>query len=95
MRIAGCVPKAKNTHSEYVTRNCFSTATMDARKRFNVILYGSNRGWGKIFRTHLDRPRGPLSLLCNGYLVSLLGVERPMRGPEHPPHLAPGSSILP
>jgi len=92
MRIACFVPKAKNTHSEYVKRKCFSTVSVAARTRFNVILYGSNRGWGKIFRTHPDRPRGPLSLLCNGYRVSVPGVERPMRDAEHPLHLAPESS---
>ena len=29
---------------------------MGARTRFNVILYGWNRGCGKIFQTHPDRP---------------------------------------
>ena len=30
---------------------------------------GSNLGRGEIFRTHSDRPRGPPSLLYNGYRV--------------------------
>ena len=38
LRIARCIPKAINTHSEYVTTISFSTATMSARKRLNVTL---------------------------------------------------------
>jgi hypothetical protein len=37
MRIACRVPKTTNTHSEYVTRY-FSTATVVARKRLNIIF---------------------------------------------------------
>jgi len=32
------IPKATNTHSEYVKIYCFSTATMVARKRLNITL---------------------------------------------------------
>jgi hypothetical protein len=35
MRIACCIQKATDTHSEYVT-HCFSTATMVMRTRLNV-----------------------------------------------------------
>ena len=38
-RIAYWIPKATNTHSEYVTLIAFSTATMAARTRLNVTLY--------------------------------------------------------
>jgi len=94
MRIAWCVSKATNTHSEYVLRNCFSTATMAVRTRFNVTLYSLNSSWGKIFRTHTDRPRGPPSLLCNRYRVCLGDVQLLRCGADHPPHLKPGSSIF-
>ena len=46
--------------------------------------------WLRIFRTRPDRPWGPISLLYNGYRVSFLGVKRPERGANHPPHLAHG-----
>ena len=36
--IACWIPKATNTHLEYVNTYCFSTATMVARKRLNVTL---------------------------------------------------------
>jgi hypothetical protein len=46
--------------------------------------------WGEIFHTRTDRPRGPPSLLYNGYRsfqrVKLLG-----RGDDQPPILAPRS----
>jgi len=38
-RIARWVPKATNTHSEYVIRIDFLTSTMAARKRLGVTLY--------------------------------------------------------
>jgi len=38
MRTAYCIPKATNTHSEYVT-HWFSTVTMVARTSLNVTLY--------------------------------------------------------
>jgi hypothetical protein len=38
MRTACWLPKATNTHLEYVTR-CFSTATRVARTQFIVVLY--------------------------------------------------------
>ena len=46
----------------------------------------SRRG---VFRTRPDRSCGPPSLLYNGYGVSFAGVQRPGRGVDHPPHLAP------
>jgi len=45
--------------------------------------------WGKIHRTHPDRPWGPFSLLYNWYWASLPWVKRPGCGGDHPPHLAP------
>jgi len=51
---------------------------------------GSNPGggwWGEIFRTQLDGPWGPPSLLYSAYQV-IPGVERWGRGVNHPPHLA-------
>ena len=45
--------------------------------------------WVEIFRTRPDRPRGPPSLLYNGWRVSFPGVKRQGRGVNHPPHLAP------
>jgi hypothetical protein len=50
---------------------------------------GSNPGLGEIFRTRLDRPWGPPSLLYTGYLVSFPGIKWQGRGVDHPPHLAP------
>ena len=94
MRNACSIPMATKAHLEYVIRNCFSTATMVTLTCFSLILYGSNRGWGKIFRIHPDLTRGPLSLLCIVYRVCLPGVQRPMRSAEHPPHLAPASSMF-
>ena len=38
---------------------------------------------------HPDWPWGPPSLLYNGYWVSFPGVKPPVRGFDHPPHLAP------
>ena len=46
-------------------------------------------GGDEIFRTHLDRPWGPPSLLYNGYRISFLGLKRPEHGVDHPPHLVP------
>jgi len=43
-----------------------------------------NPGLGEIFHTCPDRSSGPLSLLHNGYQVSLPGVKRPERGIHHP-----------
>ena len=42
-----------------------------------------NPGEGKIFRTRLDRPWGPTSLLYHGYQVSFPGVKRPGRDVNH------------
>jgi hypothetical protein len=40
MRIACWIPKAVNTHSEYVCNtNCFSTTTVVTRKPLKVTLY--------------------------------------------------------
>ena len=33
--------------------------------------------WGNVFRAPSDRPRGPPSLLYNGYRVTFQGVKRP------------------
>jgi len=44
--------------------------------------------WRQISRTRPNWPLGPPSLLYNGY-APLLGVKRPGRGVDHPPHLAP------
>ena len=49
----------------------------------------SNPGGGDIFSTHPDRPWGPPSLLCNGCRVSFPRVNRPGRGVDHTPPLAP------
>jgi hypothetical protein len=39
MRISGCIPKATNTHSQYVKFIDFSTAATVTRTRLNVTLY--------------------------------------------------------
>ena len=39
MRIACWIPKATDTHSEYVILYCFTTATVVARTRLNATLY--------------------------------------------------------
>ena len=39
MRIACWIPKATNTHSEYVNIYCFSSAKMVARTWLNMTLY--------------------------------------------------------
>jgi hypothetical protein len=41
--------------------------------------------WRRIFRTRLDRPWSPPSLLYSGNRVSFLGVKQPGRGVNHPP----------
>jgi hypothetical protein len=46
----------------------------------------SNPGGGEIFRTGLDQPWDPPSLLHNG---SFPGVKRPGRGVDRPPQLEP------
>ena len=48
-------------------------------------VWGSNVCGNEIFRTCPDRPRGPLSVLCNGYRVFCGGKERPRRDAEHSP----------
>ena len=57
------------------------------------MVRGSNPrtgGWGdEIFRSRPNQHRGPPSLLYNGNRVSLLGVKRPGRGADHPPHPLP------
>jgi hypothetical protein len=54
-------------------------------KLFSQDVRGSNPGGGEIFRSRPDRPRGPPSLLYNGYRVSFPGVKRPGREAHHPP----------
>jgi len=50
---------------------------------------GSNPLKGEIFLIRPDQPWGPLSLIYNGYQVSLLGVKRLGRGVDHlPPSIA-------
>jgi hypothetical protein len=44
--------------------------------------------WGRDFPHSSKMPWGQLSVLWNGYWVSLPGVKRPRRGVDHPPHLA-------
>jgi hypothetical protein len=48
------------------------------------------RGWspgeGATFRTRPDRPRGPPTLLYNGYLIAFPGVKWPRHGADHPAH---------
>jgi subtilisin family serine protease len=51
---------------------------------------GSNPGGGEIIRTRPDRPWGPPSLLSMG-TGSFPGVQRPRRGADHLPLLAPRS----
>ena len=48
------------------------------------MVRGSNPGGREIFHTRPDRPRGPPSLLYNGYRVSFSGVKWPGRGVDHP-----------
>jgi hypothetical protein len=48
-----------------------------------------NPGGGEIFYTRPDRPRGPPSLLNNGYRV-FPGVNLPGRGADHPPPSSAG-----
>jgi len=48
----------------------------------------SNPGGGEIFRTRPDRPWGPPTSYTMG-TGSFPGVKRPVRGFDHPPHLAP------
>ena len=52
---------------------------------------GSNPGGGEIFRTCLDRPWGPPSLLYNGYRVFPGGKERPGRDADSSP---PSSAVV-
>jgi hypothetical protein len=49
---------------------------------------GSNTGGGEILRTLSDWLWGTTSLLYNRYQVSFLGIKRPGRGVDHPPHPA-------
>jgi hypothetical protein len=49
-----------------------------------------SRWGGEIFRTCPDRPRGPPSLLCNGYQVFPVGKERPGRDADPSP---PSSAV--
>ena len=43
------------------------------RLAMDWTVWGSNPGWGEIFRTRLDQPWGPPSFLYNGYRVFLGG----------------------
>ena len=64
------------------TKNSSLTATCSILNGLQSLI--SNPGGGEIFRTRLDRPWGPPSLLYNGYRV-FPGVRRPGRGVDHPP----------
>jgi hypothetical protein len=44
---------------------------------------GTNSSGGEIFLVHPDWPRGPPSLLYDGYWVSSLGVKQPECGVDH------------
>jgi hypothetical protein len=44
---------------------------------------------GEIFCTRQDRTWRPPSILYKTYRVFILGVKRPGRGVDHPPHLLP------
>ena len=48
--------------------------------RYELDGPGSNPGGSKNFRSRLDRPWGPPSLLCKGYRVSSPGIKWPGRG---------------
>jgi hypothetical protein len=69
---------------------CLWVGTAQSVKRLATVwtFRGLNPGGGEIFRTRPDRPWGPPSLPYNEYRV-FPGVERPGRGVDHPPHLAP------
>jgi len=54
--------------------------------RYGMDGPGLNPSWGEIFRTSPDRSWGPPSLLYYRYWVSFLGLKRPERGVQHPPH---------
>jgi len=57
--------------------------------RYGLDGPGIEPRWGGlIFRTPADRPRGPPSLLYNGYRV-FTGVKRLGRDVDYPPHQAP------
>ena len=51
---------------------------------------GIESRWGVRFSEPVQSgPGGPPSLLYNWYRFSFLGVKRPGRGVNHPPHLTP------
>ena len=51
--------------------------------RYGVDGPGIESLWGRDFPHPSSRPRGPPSLLYNGYWVSFPGVKRPGRGANH------------
>jgi len=56
-------------------RDCWNTA-VDIATRYGLDDPGFEPRWGRRdFRTRPDRPRGPPSLLYNGYRVSFSGVK--------------------
>jgi hypothetical protein len=67
-----------------VGRDC----SLGIASRYGLEVLGSNPGGGEIFNTHPDRPWGPASLLYSGYRV-FPGINWPVSGVVHPPHLAP------
>jgi hypothetical protein len=66
MGIACWIPKATNTHSQYVTLTAHSTAIMVARTRLNVTYIRGKKLWNKrrdfiaqIHKTHLYQHHHP------------------------------------
>jgi len=57
---------------------------IDLASRYGLNCPGIESRWGQIFHTRPDRPRGPPSLLYNGYRESSRGVKRPGRGADRP-----------
>jgi hypothetical protein len=64
-----------------------SVQRFDTAWKFRNPMHADNVS---VLHNRPDRPpRGPFSLLYNGYRSSFAGVKRPGRGVDHPPHLAP------
>jgi hypothetical protein len=49
------------------------------------MVRGMKLGGSEIYCVRPDRPRGPPSLLYNGYRVTFPVVKRPGHGVDHPP----------
>jgi hypothetical protein len=61
MRTARWLPQATNTHSEYVLPTAFSTATMVARTRLSIKLYGHCQSCSKLRKSVTPSPETALS----------------------------------